>query len=96
MPALKKKYGQNVPQDKVEELMEPFNNLMNAQSTEMNKVQEQVKAMRYPAARSFGAITLKGQEVHFGGSKLRPQDAGRAPEFQDLPEKTELWVTCGE
>ena len=96
MPALKKKYGQNVPQDKVEELMEPFNNLMEAQSTEMNEVQEQVKAMRYPAARSFGAITLKGQEVHFGGSKLRPQDAGRAPEFQDLPEKTELWVTCGE
>ena len=96
MPALKKQYGTNVPPDKMEELMDPFNKLMNAQGKEMDQVQEQVKAMRYPAARSFGAITVTGQEVHFGGSKLSTQDGGRAPEFQDLPEKTELWVTCGE
>ena len=96
MPALKKKYGANVPQDKVEELMDPFNKMSNAQSAEMNKVQEQAKAMRYPEARSFGAITVTGQEVHFGGSKLSTQDAGRAPEFRNLPEKTELWLTCGK
>jgi len=96
MPALKKKYGTNVPQDKVAELMDPFNEMSNAQSAEMDKVQEQAKAMRYPEARSFGAITVTGQQVHFGGSKMSTQDADRAPEFQSLPEKTELWLTCGE
>ncbi|MGV7228337.1 MAG: hypothetical protein ACQ9IQ_06725 [Nitrospirales bacterium] len=96
MPALKKKYGTSVPQDKMEELMDPFNKMSAAQSTEMNKVQEQAKGMQYPKARSFGTITVTGQEVHFGGSKLSTQDASRAPEFQNLPEKTELWVTCGE
>ena len=96
MPALKKKYGTNVPQDKVAELMDPFNKISNAQSMEMNKVQEQAKAMRYPEARSFGAITVTGQQIHFGGSKMSTRDAGRAPEFQSLPEKNELWVTCGE
>ena len=96
MPALKKEYGTNVPQDKIEVLMDPFNKLLDAQGKEMDKVQEQVKAMRYPAARSFGTITVNGQEVHFGGSKLSTQDASRAPEFQNLPAKTELWVTCGK
>jgi hypothetical protein len=96
MPALKKKYGTNVPQDKMEELMGPFNKMSDAQSTEMNKVQEQAKGMQYPKARSFGTITVNGQEVHFGGSKLSPTHGRQAPEFHDLPEKTELWVTCGK
>ena len=96
MAALKKKHGQNVPPAKMGELMDPFNQLMDAQGKEMDKVQEEVKAMRYPKGRSFGAITVKGQEVHFGGSKLSTQDTQLAPEFKDLPEKTELWVTCGK
>ena len=96
MPSLKKKYGPNVPQDKMAELMDPMNKLMDTQSKEMDKVQEQTKAMTFPKGRSFGTITVKGREVHFGGSKLSTQDASRAPEFQNLPAKTELWVTCGE
>ena len=96
MPALKEKYGKQIPPDKMKELMDPFNKLSDAQSKEMNEVSKQVKAMRYPAARSFGTITVTGQEIHFGGSKLSTSDATRAPEFKDLPEKTELWVTCGE
>ena len=94
--ALKSKHGKMVPPDKMGELMDPFNKLMDAQGKEMDKVQEQVKAMRYPKGRSFGTITVKGQEIHFGGSKLSTQADQRAPEFQDLPEKTELWVTCGK
>ena len=96
MPALKKQYGGNIPQDKMTELMDPMNKLMDAQNKEMDEVREQVKAMRYPKSRSFGAITVKGQEVHFGGSKLSPTHNREAPEFQNLPEKTELWVTCGK
>jgi len=91
---LKKKHGKHVPPDKMGKLMAPFNLLMDAQGKEMDKVQEQVKAMRYPKGRSFGRITVKGQEVHFGGSKLSTQDTSRTPEFKNLPEKTELWVTC--
>lgn len=73
--------------------------LLEAQDTDMkamDKVQDQAKTMQYPKGRSFGGITVKGQEVHFGGPKLRKIDAGSAPEFKDLPEKTELWVTCGK
>ena len=96
MPALKKQYGKAIPPEKMSALMAPFNQLMDAQGKEMDKVQEQAKAMRYPKGRSFGTITVKGQEVHFGGSKLSTQDTHRAPEFKNLPEKTELWVTCGK
>ncbi len=96
MPALKEKYGKQIPPDKMKSLNDPFMKLMDAQGKEMDKMQNQVQAMRYPAARSFGTITVKGQEIHFGGSKLSTQDASRAPEFQDLPEKTEFWVNCGE
>ena len=93
MAAFEKKYG-NAPKGNVKEWSDAFNKLMDRQGKAMDKVQAHAKSMRYPKGRSFGAITVKGQEIHFGGSKLSTQDASRAPEFQDLPEKTELWVTC--
>ena len=96
MPALKKKYGKIIPQDKMAALMDPFNKLSNAQSKEMSQVSEQVKAMRYPSARSNGPFTVTGQAVHYGGSKLRTQDGQRAKEFRNLTADPELWVTCGK
>ena len=96
MLALKKEYGNNIPPEKMADLMDPMNTLMDAQGKEMDNVREQAKAMQYPKGRSFGVITVKGQEVHFGGSKLSPTHNREAPEFQNLPEKTELWVTCGK
>ena len=97
MEAFQKKYGKEPPKDpiKMGEWMDAFNKVMDAQGKAMDEVQDQAKAMAFPKARSFGAIMVKGQEIHFGGSKLSAQDAHRAPEFKDLPEKTELWLTCG-
>ncbi len=96
MPALKKQYGKMIPREKMQALAAPFDKLSEAKGKEMDKVQKQVKAMRYPQGRSFGTITVKGQDIHFGGSQLTMSDAARVPEFNNLPERTELWVTCGE
>ncbi len=96
MPALKKKYGKQIPQDKMKALMEPFNKLTDAQMKESSQVSKQVKAMRYPSARSNGPFTVTGQAVHYGGSPLRTQDAQRAKEFRNLNADPELWVTCGK
>ena len=97
MTALKKQYGNNIPPSEMADLLDPMNKLMDAQGKEMDHVREQAKTMQYPKGRSFGAITVTGHEVHFGGSKLSTQDVVWVPEFNDLPEeKTELWVTCGK
>jgi hypothetical protein len=84
-----------VPQDKRLEEMNAYMQLSDAQSKELKKVREQGKAMQYPETRSYGTITVTGQEVHYRGPRFQTVHGDQAPEFQNLSAKPELWVTCG-
>jgi len=90
--AIQEKYKEmfnSVPPEEISEVLE-------AQSKEMDRVREEVDAVRYPAATSKGTITVNGHDVHYGGSKMHTNDASRTPEFQNLSAVPEVWVTCGE
>ncbi|MCZ6799474.1 MAG: hypothetical protein O7F12_03215 [Nitrospirae bacterium] len=90
--AIQEKYKEmfkSVPPEKLGEVIE-------AQGKEMDRLAEEVKAIRYPSAISRGgAITVSGRDVHYGGPKMHSNDAARTPEFQDLLATPEVWVTCG-
>ncbi len=91
MAAVQKKYPpemfNSVPPEKLPEVLD-------AQNREMEKVQEQVDAMRYPSARSPGTIMIQGQDISFRGPKFHTNDVRRAPEFRELSGDPELEVTC--
>lgn len=93
MAAIQKKYKEmanSVPPEKIGEVIE-------AQSKEMDRVTEKVKAMGYPTATShYGAITVNGRDIHYRGPKMDTNDAARTPEFKNLSAIPEVWVTCGK
>jgi hypothetical protein len=93
MAAIQKKYKEmanSVPPEKIGEVIE-------AQGREMDRVTEKVKTMRYPTATShYGAVTVKGRDIHYRGPKMHTNDAARTPEFKNLSAIPEVWVTCGE
>lgn len=90
--AHQKKYDKdtwnNVPPDKLNEVME-------ASSKEMSAFMDKADAMRYPEATSHGGVvTIDGRDVMFRGLAMSTSDASRAPEFVDLSALTEAFVTC--
>ena len=88
-----KKYSKEVvnalPPNKMIEVME-------ASQKEMSAYMDRAESMRFPEAQSRGgAITINGKNILFRGPAMHTNDADRAPEFQDISETPELFVTCG-
>ncbi len=95
MNTIQKKYGKDVPQDKMLEVTEAYTKAGDTYSKKQDKVREQGKAMQYPETRSYGTITVTGQKVHYRGPKFQTVYGKQVPEFQNLSAEPELWVTCG-
>ena len=69
---------------------------MEASQKEMSAYMDRAESMRFPEAQSRGgAITINGKNILFRGPAMHTNDADRAPEFQDISETPELFVTCG-
>lgn len=68
--------------------------VMNQTSTELDVIMDKAKAMKYPAARGHGAITIKGKEVLFRSARKLASGNSNVPEFKDLPKQSEIWLRC--
>ncbi len=91
---IQEKYGKDVPPDKAVEATEAYLKMGDAQGKEMDKVREQVKAMRFPEAKNNGTFTINGKEVLYKGPRLRILHGKDVPQFKNLEGIPEVLLTC--
>jgi len=96
MAAIQEKYGKDIPPEKMSEVMDVMNKASDVQGQEMDKVEEQVKAMRFPEARSNGTVSINGKEGLFRGPKFRVLHGKNVSEFKNLEDRPEVQLNCGK
>ena len=96
MAVIQEQYGKDIPPEKMSEAMDAMNKANDAYGKKMDTIQDQVKARRFPEARSHGKVTLNGKEGLFRGPKFRVLHGKNVAEFKNLQGSPEVRLNCGK